>query len=137
MFKISARSAYAVKALMYVYGQSREGVFTIKEISEKQNIPYKYLEKIFGRLRREGFVKSVRGPGGGYKVLKKPGSVKLGELIRVLEESSHPVFCLKQSKNGDDCVDSVYCDNLHVCRGINKAVGDLFNKYSIADLLKR
>lgn len=57
----------------------------IRVISERQGIPTRYLEQIFGRLRRGGIVASKRGPGGGYTLARTAGRITLREVIEAVE----------------------------------------------------
>jgi Rrf2 family protein len=58
-----------------------------KEISVRQNIPIKYLEQIINSLRKCGFVKSIRGAEGGYRLAKPPENITLYEILECLEGS--------------------------------------------------
>lgn len=135
MLRISTRSTYGIKALLYIYSQDIKKAFTVNEISKKNGIPNRYLEQIFRKLRIGGFVKSIRGPGGGYKVIKKPAEVKLGDLIKSLEGDVFPIFCLETEKGNHKCRNIRYCITNLVCRELDDAVGGVLDKYSIENLL--
>src|SRR5262249_51843994 len=57
----------------------------IRVISERQGIPARYLEQIFGRLRRGDLVASKRGPGGGYTLARTAAQITLREVLEAVE----------------------------------------------------
>lgn len=59
----------------------------IQVIGERQQIPVRYSEQIFGHLRRAGVVTSKRGPGGGYTLARPPAEITLREIIEAVEGS--------------------------------------------------
>ena len=64
--KLSTKGRYAVMAMVDLGANSAGKPVSLAEIAERQEISLSYLEQLFGKLRRGGLVKSVRGPGGGY-----------------------------------------------------------------------
>lgn len=67
---------------------------TIKEISDRQEVSVAYLEQILNKLRRAGFIRSVKGPGGGYLLSKSPGSVSIAAILKELEGPVAITSCL-------------------------------------------
>lgn len=81
--RISARCDYACKALLELalhWPNNRP--ISRNVISEKHNIPMKYLVQILIQLKRMGLVDSIRGKQGGYKLAKAPNEISLGEVLR-------------------------------------------------------
>jgi len=83
--KVSTRAIYGIQAMFDLALQHRMGPVSVQKISERQKISVSYLEQLFNKLRRDGWVESVRGPGGGYRLTRKPKSIKIGDVIRSLE----------------------------------------------------
>jgi Rrf2 family protein len=59
----------------------------LAEVGERQAIPARYLEQIFQKLRRAGLVESKRGPGGGYRLARRPDAIRLSEVVRAVQGS--------------------------------------------------
>ena len=59
---------------------------TLSGISERQDISLSYLEQLFSRLRRQGLVSSVRGPGGGYNLAKAKDDISVSAIISAVDE---------------------------------------------------
>ncbi|HBY84734.1 MAG TPA: Fe-S cluster assembly transcriptional regulator IscR, partial [Colwellia sp.] len=66
--KLTSKGRYAVTAMLDVTIHAVAGPVSLADISERQGISLSYLEQLFSRLRKEGLVTSVRGPGGGYRL---------------------------------------------------------------------
>lgn len=92
------------------------GYIPIKEIAERQGISDKYLEQIISVLNRAGFVKSVRGAGGGYKLTKKPSEYTVRMILELTEGSLAPVACLEDEVN--TCERAESCVTLGVWKKI-------------------
>ncbi|HTL70545.1 MAG TPA: Rrf2 family transcriptional regulator, partial [Candidatus Eisenbacteria bacterium] len=70
--KFSTRTLYGLKAVLVLAGRYGEGSLPVSQIARKEHLSVAYLEQILNGLKRKGFVKSVRGPQGGYVLAKKP-----------------------------------------------------------------
>jgi Rrf2 family protein len=87
---ISARTDYAIRALLmlaeqaHVAGQPGSPV-SVDTLARRQTLPRKFLEAIFGDLRRAGIVVSSRGPSGGYTLSRPAAQISLGEVFRVVD----------------------------------------------------
>ena len=91
--KISKKSQYGLRALALLAKEKKE-FLPLREISEKEEIPFDYLEKIFSEMEKKGLVKSKKGSRGGYKLARLPGKIKVGEIIRALEGKLVLVECI-------------------------------------------
>lgn len=90
--KLSFKSEYACLALIdLAQHYSDGGVCKIADISARMEIPKKFLEQILLILKRTGYVKSQKGPEGGYKLAKSPDQIKLAEIIRLMTGALAPV----------------------------------------------
>ena len=96
--KISTKGRYALRLMLDLALHEQSGYVPIKVIAERQDISDKYLEQIISILARAGFVKSVRGAGGGYKLAKSPEEYTVGMILRLTEGSLAPVACLEGRK---------------------------------------
>jgi Rrf2 family protein len=82
---LSKKTQYAFKALMYL-AQQREGEpVLIAEISQKRNIPLKFLENILLELKKQGILDSKKGKGGGYYLAKPPETIFLADVLRLID----------------------------------------------------
>ncbi|QTL99664.1 Rrf2 family transcriptional regulator [Iocasia frigidifontis] len=89
--KLSRKSEYACLALIDLARTYDDGLLTIGELAEQNNIPKKYLEQILLILKGAGYVRSVRGVGGGYKLAQVPGEISIAEVIRLIDGPLAPI----------------------------------------------
>jgi Rrf2 family protein len=85
--KLSLRGDYALRALMVLAEHYGRGIVRIQTISERQNIPKRFLEQILNDVKSGGFVESRRGIAGGYQLARPPEQITLSDLIRYVEGS--------------------------------------------------
>lgn len=82
----SSKTAYGLLALLELASvQASGGVLQVPEIAARQGIPDRYLEQMLASLRRSGFLRSIRGPRGGYQLVAPPSDVVVLEVVRCLE----------------------------------------------------
>ena len=74
-------------ALVDIAIEGKGSTVSLAEISKRQDISLNYLEQLFVKLRRAGFVDSVRGPGGGYKLAKTPDEIRVSAVLEAVDES--------------------------------------------------
>ena len=89
--KISTKGRYALRLMIDLAMNDEGNPIRIKDVAMRQNISDKYLEQIISVLNKAGYVKSVRGPQGGYTLKKKPEDYTVGMILRLTEGSLAPV----------------------------------------------
>ena len=85
--KLSTKGRYAVVALADLALQPEGSLVTLAEISKRQDVSLPYLEKLFVKLRRDGLVDSVRGPGGGYKLSRPASEIRVSDILTAVDET--------------------------------------------------
>jgi len=72
----------------------------LADIADRQEISLSYLEQLFGKLRKGGLVKSVRGPGGGYLLARPPMQLRISDIILAVDEPIQTTRCTPGSPAG-------------------------------------
>ena len=91
--KLSTKGRYAVMAMVDLAQHGAGGPVSLAEIAERQEISLSYLEQLFAKLRRGGLVKSVRGPGGGYRLSHGRDETRIADIILAVDEPLHAIRC--------------------------------------------
>lgn len=91
--KLSTKGRYAVTAMMDIALHEKQGPVTLADISQCQGISLSYLEQLFAKLRKEGLVKGVRGPGGGYRLAKSADQISVADIIQSVDEKLDMTKC--------------------------------------------
>ncbi|HML41925.1 MAG: Rrf2 family transcriptional regulator [Hyphomicrobium zavarzinii] len=131
--RLTALSDYSLRVLMYL-GTRPDRLATIQEIAEAYDISENHLMKVVHRLAQHGFVQTVRGRGGGLRLNGPAEKIRLGDVVRAVEEDFRIVECF-----GTDNV----CRITDVCRlkmVLNKALGaflESLDAWTLADLVAK
>lgn len=132
--KISSKGRYALRLMLDLAQHDTGDPVRIKEIAARQDISEKYLEQIISVLHKAGYVRSVRGPQGGYFLTKKPKEYTVGMILRLTEGSLAPVHCLEQEENL--CDRQEQCITLQVWKRLDDAIKGVVDEITLADLLE-
>lgn len=92
--KISRKTDYGLRALFTLVEDYGRDPISIREIARKNDIPKKFLEQIMLELKEEGWVSSVPGQKGGYRLARRPEDIRLGEIIRHFDGILAPLPCV-------------------------------------------
>ena len=87
-------------AMVDLATQSDGNPVALADVAERQEISLSYLEQLFGKLRRGGLVKSVRGPGGGYLLSRSAAETRVSDIIMAVDEPIKATRCSPGSPEG-------------------------------------
>ena len=96
--QLSTRARYAIMAMVELAWREQAGgdgraPVTLAQIAASQQLSLCYLEQLFRGLRQGGLVRSVRGPGGGYRLDRPAATIALAEIVDAVEEPTHATRC--------------------------------------------
>lgn len=74
-------------ALVDLAMQPADALSSLADISKRQDISLPYLEQLFVKLRRDGLVDSVRGPGGGYRLARPASEIRVADILGAVDET--------------------------------------------------
>ena len=125
--QISKKSQYGLRAMVYLAKKNGKEFFPLKDISEKENIPFDFLEKIMSELEKRNLVKAKKGVQGGYILARKPKKITAKDIVSVLENTIAVdcSFCGKSRK----------CLTKNVWRKIDLAINKTLRAITLEDLI--
>lgn len=134
--RLTTKGRFAVTAMLDLAMHEAKDAADIKPvtlagISERQSISLSYLEQLFSRLRRQGLVKSVRGPGGGYKLAKTHAEISVADIISAVDEQIDATQCGGQ----ENCRDEGRCMTHDLWASLNDKILDYLAGVSLADMV--
>ena len=132
---ISTRGRYALRILVDLAENRRDGYVTLKELADRQEISEKYLESIVKDLVRAGILEGVRGKGGGYRLGRPPEKIPVLDVLTLTDGSLVPVACLEEGAK--PCSRAPDCRTLPLWEGLNAVVRDYLVRFSVQDLVKQ
>jgi Rrf2 family protein len=135
--KFSAQEEYGLRCLVRLARAGSGASLTIFEISEAEGLSMAYVAKLMRILRRGGFVTSVRGQAGGYRLARPADQIVVGDLLALLGGRLYePEFCRHHSGSERSCLNTTDCSIRPVWRTVQLAVDQVLNKMTVNDLLR-
>ncbi len=133
---LSKKTKYGIKALTYLAKQEDRVPVSIATISKSENISLKFLESILLTLRKNGFLGSKKGKGGGYYLLKEPEDIQMTSVMRVLEGPIAMVSCVSLNfyEKCADCPHENACAVHNLMIQVRDSTLQIFRNTSLADL---
>lgn len=104
--KLSTRGRYGLRAICYIAENQEKGFIPVSEISENLNLSENYLEQLVRMLKKDGLIKSSRGPKGGYKINSDLENITIGQVLRSLEGDMTISDCVSGKVICDDKCDA-------------------------------
>ena len=118
MIRVSTQGRYALRAVVDVYLNSKDGPALRQDIADRQDISADYVAQLFRKLTHAGILRSVRGPGGGYMISGDPASITAGDILRAAEGPFAVVHCV-ESVESPSCDRATNCVTHQVWRGLS------------------
>ncbi|SDN61179.1 RrF2 family transcriptional regulator [Acetanaerobacterium elongatum] len=130
--KISTKGRYGLRLVLDLAVNYENGLTSLKDIAQRQEISEKYLEQIIILLHKSGLIKSMRGAQGGYTLTRHPRDITVGEVLRSLEGPFVPVDCVQDRGT---CLRSSKCATITVWEKIGNAVNEVLDSMTMQDLV--
>ena len=131
---ITTRGRYALQVLIDLAEQENNGYISLKSITERQNLPKKYLEQIVPILVKEGMIDCAHGKSGGYRLNRPIEQYNVGDILRLTEGRLAPVTCFDRNAKSCPCVNE--CRTHPMWEKYQDMTNRFFDGITIADLLK-
>jgi len=132
---ISTRGRYAIRVMLDLAENGKDGYVPLKDVAERQQISKKYLEIIVKDLVSGGLLSGTSGKGGGYRLVRKPEESSLGEILELTEGSLTAVACL--ADGAAPCPRAKECETLPLWIEYDKLTHDFFYGKRLCDLMKK
>ena len=131
---ISTKGRYALRVMVDIAENQRDGYIPLKEIAHRQDISEKYLESIMAALSRANLVESAVGKSGGYRLTRSPEDYPVGEILRAVEGNLSPIAC--QSEDGSGCGASCDCDARLFWQGLEDQINSYVDNHTLAQFMR-
>lgn len=131
--RLTSKGRYAVTAMLDVALHADLGPVPLADISERQGISLSYLEQLFSRLRKQGLVASVRGPGGGYRLGDVPDAISIGRVIAAVNESVDATRCHGQH----GCQGGTQCLTHSLWRDLSDRISNFLDEITLGELVRQ
>lgn len=133
IMRLSTKGRYALTIMLDIASTyEKKDFISLNDIAQKENISYKYLEKIMNNLKKYDFFITSRGSLGGYQLKYSPDHYRIGDIIEAAEESMDVVSCTSE---GNLCPKSQNCRTYPLWKGLSDEIHNYLNSKTLADYL--
>ncbi|MFL2980726.1 MAG: Rrf2 family transcriptional regulator [Methylophilaceae bacterium] len=129
--KLTTKGRFAVTAILDLALNESNNPVSLSDISKRQSISLSYLEQLFSRMRRVGLVKSIRGPGGGYKTAIDYNTLTVKDIITSVEEQIDATQC----GGNENCHEGGRCITHNLWASLNHKILDYLESLTLAQLI--
>ncbi len=131
--RLTTKGRYAVTAMLDLAIHARIEPVSLGDISERQSISISYLEQLFAKLRKNGLVSSVRGPGGGYQLARHGADIFIAQIIDAVDELVDVTRCAGQG----DCQQGLMCLTHELWTDLSHQIHTFLSRISLEELVRR
>ena len=136
---LTKKGEYALRAMIQL-GLARalgKGVVPVSELAMSNRLPLKFVERILLELREAGYVETQRGKLGGYILAKPEDSIRMGELVRLIDGRLAPIACASETEYARcSCPDEDHCGLRMLMIDVRNAISNILDKYTLSDVVK-
>jgi len=129
--RLTTKGRYAVTAVLDLAFHQEHGPVSLAAISERQRISLSYLEQLFAKLRRNGIVRSTRGPGGGYSLQRETSEVSVSDVVLAVDEECKVADC--DDKSG--CQGDYQCLTHDLWQELSNEIRGFLDGISLAEIM--
>ena len=137
--KLTKRGEYALRTLIRLGIAERldQGVISVSALADQEHLPFKFLEAILFELRTAGYVESLRGKHGGARLARPMKSIKMGEVVRLIDGKLAPIGCASETEYEKcSCPDEEHCGLRMLMIDVRNAIANILDRYTLEHVVE-
>jgi len=134
--RLSTKGRYAVMAMADLARNGADRAVSLAEIATRQEISLSYLEQLFARLRKSGLVRSVRGPGGGYRLAREACETAVAEIVLAVDEPIRATRCVGAGSPKGCMIKGERCITHHLWEDLGQEIHRYLASVSLEDVIQ-
>lgn len=137
--RLTKRGEYALRTMIRlgIAERNGEGVISVSSLAEQEHLPFKFLEAILFELRTAGYVESLRGKHGGARLARPMSTIKMGEVVRLIDGKLTPIGCASETEYEKcSCPDEEHCGLRMLMIDVRNAVANILDKYTLENVVE-
>jgi Rrf2 family iron-sulfur cluster assembly transcriptional regulator len=131
---LTSKARYAVTAIIELASSKDNKPLALSLIAKKQNISLFYLEQIFSKLKKSALVEAIKGPGGGYILLKNPSEISIATIIKAIGEPVKMTHCNSSSKACNSLTSKTKCKTHNLWQGLENIIYQYLDSITLKDI---
>ena len=137
--RLTKKGEYALRTLIRlgIAERSGGGVTSVSTLAEQERLPFKFLEAILSELRGAGYVESLRGKHGGTRLAKPMKSIRMGDVVRLIDGKLAPIGCASETDYEKcTCPDEVHCGLRMLMIDVRNAIANILDRYTLENVVE-
>ena len=134
--KLSTKGEYASRAMLELSLHYPGGPLHIRDISAAQDIPERFLEQILLSLKRAGYLRSRKGPHGGYYLARAPSDISVADVIRTMDGPLAPIDCVSVTAH-EYCPRENFCGLKWLWKEVRDCIAEILERTTFEELAER
>ncbi len=137
--RLTKRGEYALRTLIRlgIAERQQEGVISVSALADEEHLPFKFLEAILFELRVAGYVESTRGKYGGTKLARPMKTIKMGDVVRLIDGKLAPISCASETEYEKcSCPDEIHCGLRMLMIDVRNAISAILDRYTLEDVVE-
>ena len=136
--RLTTKSRYGTRLILDLAIYAKDGPVPLGDVAKRQNISVKYLEQLILKLKKAGLIESQRGPFGGHMLVKPPGEITIGDIVRILEGRAAITDCAEMDDQlCGECNRAGDCLSRWVWIEASKAMFDCLDKITVESIINK
>ncbi|TET53105.1 MAG: Rrf2 family transcriptional regulator [Actinobacteria bacterium] len=135
--RFTAKTEYAVRAIIEIALLDKDRPAQVKEIATRQAIPERFLEQVMAALKKDGLIESTRGSQGGYRLARSAEQITLADIIQAIEGPMQVIECLSEDLRNQKCEQVDLCAVRDVWKGVQSSLLEALDSITLAKLLEK
>ncbi len=139
MLALTKKTGYGLIAMAYLAGLERGHLACAREIADRFSVPTALLMNVLKRLSGAGYVESVRGARGGYRLARAPEDINLAEVVTALEGPIRLAECVSgQAGDPDECECTIMdrCPIADPVHRVQRKLSDFLKTVTLAEIVE-
>jgi Rrf2 family transcriptional regulator, nitric oxide-sensitive transcriptional repressor len=128
--QLTTQTDYALRTLMFLATRSERS--NVADVANLFGISVHHVAKVVNQLARFGYLRSVRGVGGGIEMSRRPEDIRVGEIIERFEGNQHLLDCIGSA---GVCSIQSFCRLKGVLAEAERLQRDYLNSVTLADVM--
>ena len=134
--RITTKGRYGLRAVLKLAEQEDRKPLSISTIAAEEQISPEFLEQIFYKMKSSGIVKSTRGPGGGFSLIKDLKDITLADILDAVGESVTLSPCSTEGSK-KDCPRADKCDAYGIWQDVSTHLNEYFNSLTLLEMMEK
>jgi Rrf2 family transcriptional regulator, iron-sulfur cluster assembly transcription factor len=133
--RITTKGRYGLRAVINLAMSHHSRPISINTIAEGEKVSSEFLEQIFFKLKKAGVIRSIRGPGGGFVLNRKPAEISVKDILDAVGETGGLTPCTLRRKVL--CTRTEACPSHEIWTGLYDRIGDYLGSITLKDIVEK